>query len=130
MSKTNDELEQEINLLRRRFNSLAHNGGSFSFPTIAISAADTRTGAGAISTSAFYTALVTTGANALTLANGTKIGQTKKIRMLTDGGDGTLTPTSLLTYTTIVFNDVNDYVVLMWSGTKWVVIENFGCTLA
>src|SRR5690349_14355821 len=52
----------------------------------------TLTGAGAVNTTQRSTLLVTTGANALTLGLGTE-GQTKFIRMKTDGGDGTLTVT-------------------------------------
>lgn len=96
------------------------------------SAQETRTGAGAISATTFYTELVTTGANALTLADGLYHGQLKKIKMITDGGDGTLTPTHLQNYTTITFNDVNDTVLLIWDGTApaWRVMENSGCALA
>ena len=71
----------------------------------------------------FYTAVTTTGANALTLANGTFAGQLKKIKMIVDGGDGTLTPTALTGGTTITFADAGDYVLLLWDGDSWVPVE-------
>lgn len=97
------------------------------FPAVAQQALS---GAGAINVTTFHTAVTTTGANALTLANGTVIGQRKKITLVVDGGDGTLTPTSLSGGTTITFNDAGDYVELIWNGTAWVVIQNSGTTIA
>lgn len=83
-------------------------------------------GAGAINLTSFYTEVTTTAANALTLADSTITGQVKKIKMIVDGGDGTLTLTG---YTSITFNDAGDYVVLQWNGSAWVAIENSGCTI-
>ena len=80
-------------------------------------------GAGAVNVTTFYTAVTTTGANALTLANGTFAGQLKKIKMIVDGGDGTLTPTALTGGTTITFADAGDYVLLLWDGDSWVPVE-------
>lgn len=89
----------------------------------------TLTGAGAVNLTTKVTLLVTTGANALTLAAGTT-GQVKIITMKTDGGDGTLTPTGLRGGTTITFNDVGDTVVLMYVDSAWIILSNFGCTVA
>lgn len=80
-------------------------------------------GAGAVDVVSFYTAVTTTGADALTLANGTFPGQLKKIKMIVDGGDGTLTPTSFTNGTTITFADVGDYALLLWDGDSWTAIE-------
>lgn len=80
-------------------------------------------GAGAINVTSFYTAVTTTGANALTLANGTFPGQLKKIQLIVDGGDGTLTPTSLTGGTTITFADAGDYALLLWDGDSWIPVE-------
>lgn len=80
-------------------------------------------GAGAINVTSYFTAWTTTAANAGTLANGTFVGQRKKITLVADGGDGTLTPVSLSGGTTITFSNVGDTVVLRWNGTAWVVIE-------
>lgn len=87
-------------------------------------------GAGAINITSYHTTWTTTAADAATLANGVVKGQLKKITMIVDGGDGTLTPTSLSGGTTITFDAVNDTVTLIWNGTSWVVIENLGATIA
>lgn len=89
----------------------------------------TLTGAGAVSLATLWTDLVTTGANALTLADG-ETGQLKIITMNTDGGDGTLTPTNFHNGTTITFNDVGDAVLLLFYKAKWGIIANTGATVA
>lgn len=86
-------------------------------------------GAGAVNLTTPVTELVTTGANALTLAAGVQ-GQLKTIVMRTDGGDGTLTPAGLLGGTTITFNDVGDSCMLLSSGSSWFIVANNGCTVA
>ncbi len=98
---------------------------------------DTRTGAGAISVTTAYTALVTTGADTITLAAPSKPAFTKVIKMTTDGGDGTLAMTNIINAlgaetTSITFNDVNDVIVLVSDAAsgKWILIANDGCTLA
>lgn len=87
-------------------------------------------GPGAIDTVSQTTAWTTTGIDAGTLADSGIPGQMKTIFMAGDGGDGTLTPTSLLGYSTITFNDVGDAVQLVWSGTDWIITSNQGCALA
>lgn len=89
----------------------------------------TLTGAGAVNLTTYSTLLVTTGANALTLAAGSE-GQHKFIRMKTDGGDGTLTVTNLQGGTTLTFNDAGDFVELYYLDAKWHIIVNSGATLA
>lgn len=79
----------------------------------------TLTGAGAVDTTNPITYLVTTGANALTLANGTE-GQIKYIVMITDGGNGTLTPTNFYNGSTITFDDVGDSAHLIFTNSRWV----------
>lgn len=89
----------------------------------------TLTGAGAVNLTTQTTLVVTTGANALTLAAGT-VGQIKVITMKTDGGDATLTPTGLRGGSTITLNDVGDTVTLMYIDSAWIILSNFGCTVA
>ena len=89
----------------------------------------TLTGAGAVNLTTGITYLVTTGANALTLADGAQ-GQIKTIRMKTDGGDGTLTPTNAEGFTTITFTAVGQTVTLQFLDGKWNVIGHFGVTIA
>lgn len=86
-------------------------------------------GAGAVNITDLITEVTTTGADALTLANGAS-GQVKIITMIVDGGDGTLTPTTLAGGTTITFNDVGDGVVLVYGTAGWVVVGNNGATIA
>jgi hypothetical protein len=80
-------------------------------------------GAGAITLTEYRTNWTTTGADAGTLADGDTIGQLKKIILIVDGGDGTLTPTTLANGTTITFADAGDYAVLMWTSSGWYDIE-------
>ena len=64
-------------------------------------------GAGAVDLTNLITEITTTGADALTLADGTTSGQVKIINMIVDGGDGTLTPvTAGANGTTITFDAV------------------------
>jgi hypothetical protein len=97
--------------------------------TYNVGGVSTRTGAGAIDVTNEITLVVTTGAQALTLADGV-VGQRKIIKMKTDGGDGTLTPANLADGTTITFNDVGDVVELVFADAKWQIVANVGCTVA
>ncbi len=81
----------------------------------------TLSGAGVINLTTAITWIVTTGANALTLANGQE-GQVKYIIMKTDAGNGTLTPTNLGNGTTIKFDDVGDCCMLLFTNKKWHMI--------
>ena len=98
-----------------------------------IAETETANGAGssvALSLDVLHSAIVTTGAQAFSLANGSN-GQLKTISMVTDGGDATLTPATLAGGTTITFNDVGDSVVLIYNTTGgWAVLSNNGATVA
>lgn len=77
--------------------------------------------------------LKTTGddAEALTLADGTFIGQQITIQLVVDGGgDGTLTPATSTSIGTIVFADAGDLATVEWRGatTGWVLLGT--CDLA
>ena len=88
-------------------------------------------GAGAVDLTNLVTELTTTGANALTLANGTTSGQVKIINMIVDGGDGTLTPTTFANGSTITFDAVAESVTLVWnSSIGWVATSVNGATIA
>jgi hypothetical protein len=93
------------------------------------SSAQVLTGAGAVNVTSQITHIVTTGADALTLADGIE-GQTKLIVMRTDGGDGTLTPTNLAGATTITFNDAGDTVSLLFTTGKWYIMSVHGAVVA
>jgi len=88
----------------------------------------TRTGAGAVPITHRNCKIVTTGAEALTIAAGA-LDQEIILTMVTDGGDGTLTGTFNPALTSIVFNDIRDWVYLKMDATGWVVVANGGCTI-
>jgi hypothetical protein len=88
-------------------------------------------GAGAVDLTNLVTELTTTGANALTLANGTTSGQVKIVNMIVDGGDGTLTPVTFANGTTITFDAVAESATLVWNSTiGWVATSVQGATIA
>lgn len=76
---------------------------------------------GAITLTEYFTALtsVTTSGQAFTLADSTVVGQVKKIQLVADGADATLT---FNTNATIVFADVGDTAELIWNGSDWIPI--------
>ena len=82
-------------------------------------------GPGAITITEEYSAVTTTGADALTLVDGTFANQKKTITLIVDGGDGTLTPANIDGGTTIVFADAGDSVDLIWDKVNgyWVAIK-------
>jgi hypothetical protein len=88
-------------------------------------------GAGAVDLTNLITELTTTGANALTLADGTTSGQVKIVNMIVDGGDGTLTPVTFANGTTITFDAVAESATLVWNSTiGWVATSVQGATIA
>lgn len=102
----------------------AIGGPSATFvPLVPIAAQQALSGAGAANVTTFYTAWTTTSADAGTLADGNIKGQLKKIQLIVDGGNGTLTPTNLSGGTTITFADAGDFAFLAWDGANWVAIE-------
>jgi hypothetical protein len=113
--------------------SLVGLSGSTTLTTLLgglVSSQQSLSGAGAVNLTTLTTNLTTTGANALTLANGTS-GQIKIIRMVVDNGDGTLTPTTKTGFSTITFNDVGDTVILQYVTTLgWMIVSNNGTTVA
>ena len=89
------------------------------------------TGAGAVDLTNLITELTTTGADALTLADGTTSGQVKIVNMIVDGGDGTLTPVTFANGTTITFDAVAESATLVWNSTiGWVATSVQGATIA
>jgi hypothetical protein len=86
-------------------------------------------GAGAVNTTNLITNITTTGADLLTLADGTN-GQVKIITMVVDGGDGTLTPTTFANGTTMTFDDAGDTVMLVFNSTiGWTIVSDNGVTV-
>ena len=84
------------------------------------------TSAGAVSLTTTLTTVASSSAITLTLANGTQ-GQIKIIVFITDGGDATLTPTTMNDGTTLTFADAGDSAILCWIGASgWQVIGAWG----
>lgn len=94
-----------------------------SSPFIPTATQQALSGAGAVTVDEYYTAVTTTGADALTMADGLKIGQLKKVQLIVDGGDGTLTPATFADGTTVTYADAGDYAVFMWTSNGWTAIE-------
>lgn len=104
--------------------------GNATFTGALIGSTQALSGAGAVNVTTLTTKVTSTGANALTLADGTD-GQVKIIVMVVDGGDATLTPTTKTGFSTIVFNDAGDGVVLVFTTTTgWIVAGNNGATIS
>ena len=78
-------------------------------------------GAGALPITADTIFLTTSGAEALTLADGVA-GQELEIVMVADGGDGTLTPDNFGNGSTILFANVGDSIKIKHDGTNWWII--------
>ena len=85
--------------------------------------------AGAVDVTSLSTSISTSGAIALTLADGAA-GQFKYLAMIARVGNATLTPTNFGNGTTITFTAVGNSCVLQFIGSKWWVIANYGCTIA
>ena len=83
------------------------------------------TAAGAVNITTPVTTVASSGAIALTLADGA-VGQIKIIVFITDGGDATLTPATMNDGTTLVFADAGDAAILMWLSSGWQVIGAWG----
>lgn len=90
-------------------------------PVTPIGAPQALSGAGAITITEYATNFTSTGAgDALTLADGTNVGQLKKVTHVVDGGSGVITPTSLAGGTTVTLTAAGDAVTFAWNGTNWV----------
>lgn len=103
--------------------------GNATFESIKVDSVTSLSGAGAIPITASIVELTTTGANALTLADGVE-GQELTIVMVTDGGDGTLTPSNFGNGTTATFGDAGDSLVLVFVNDAWYIKSNNGVVIA
>ncbi len=87
-------------------------------------------GPGIVNVTAYHTKFTSTGTgDALTLADGSNIGQMKKISYVAEGAGGDTGVLSLTGYTSITYNAIGDYTVLMWNGAAWFVLESVGVTI-
>ena len=86
-------------------------------------------GPGAVSLTTGVTLITTTGTDAYTLADGTE-GQIKIISMkVKGGGNGTVTPDNFINGTSLLFNNVEDSVILLYQSTGWTLIARQNATV-
>lgn len=90
----------------------------------------TITGPGAIPLTDRTCLITTTGADALTLADGV-VGQRLTVIMVVDGGAGTLTPATVTGFATLTFDDVGDSAELEFVDTLgWMLVGTPTATAA
>lgn len=89
---------------------------------------ETITAAGAVSVVLPVSYIESTGAIALTLANGEE-GDVKTIIMVTDGGDATLTPANFANGATITFDSYDNWTGIFHAG-NWYSIGTPTATVA
>ncbi len=95
-----------------------------------VAAEQALSGPGAINITAYHTKFTSTGTgDALTLAAGSQIGQMKKISYVAEGAGGDTGVLTLTGYTSITYNAIADYTILIWNGSAWFVIESVGVTI-
>jgi len=87
------------------------------------------TGGGALSLTTAVSLITTTGTEAYTLADGIE-GQIKIISMKVDGGNATVTPANYINGTSILFNNVNDTITLLYQSTGWVQLARQNATVS
>lgn len=91
-------------------------------------------GPGAADVTIYQTRFTSTGGgDAISLADGTFVGQVKKISYVAEaaGADtGVITPTTPGGFATVTLNSVGDYVVFTWGGGAWTILEYIGATVA
>lgn len=81
---------------------------------------------GAISVSTYLTRIgADAGGDAFTLADGTVVGQLKKITMDDATGTGTVTLTSPADENTLTFDAVGETALLRWNGTGWRIVSAY-----
>jgi len=125
---------------RTNIGAPASTSGSLTTPTLTdavlantittsgVQALTTAAGAGAVNVTTFLTQLTSTGTDALTLANGTA-GQLKRIVMVVSGGVATLTPTTKTGYTSVIFTNAGESVLLQYHTTYgWTVVAYYAVT--
>lgn len=81
---------------------------------------------GAISVATYLTRIgADAGGDAFTLADGTTVGQLKKITMDDATGTGTVTIASPADENTLAFDAVGETAILRWNGTGWRIVSAY-----
>lgn len=116
--------------------AITNAGGTLAvgFIPTAVTSPQALSGPGAANITTYQTQYTSTGAgDVVTLADATRIGHLKKISYVAEGAGGdtcVVTPANLEAFTTATLSAIGDYVLLMWNGANWLVIEAVGATLA
>lgn len=107
------------------WNVLSDQTNDILVPFYFSAAPDALSDAGAVTVTNYYTSLTTTTASAVTLADGLVQGQLKKVQMIVDVGDATLTIATPISAATnvITFADAGDFANLIWTGAAWLILE-------
>lgn len=71
----------------------------------------------------------TTGANALTLADGVQ-GQVKVITLITHGGDVQIDPANFANGASVTLDAAGKSVTLMFNNSEWQIVSHYGATVA
>lgn len=81
---------------------------------------------GAINLTSYNTAItsVSSTGQTFTMADGAVTGHRKRMQMIVDDGDATVT---FNTNATLVFADVGDVAELIWNGSDWIPIALYNC---
>ena len=86
-------------------------------------------GPGAANVTTNQTNYTSTGVgDAVTLADGTIVGQLKTVTHAVDGGSAVLTPANFADGTTVTFTTLGEMWVGLWTGTAWQTVETGGIT--
>ena len=116
---------EHLNVVIDEINNMTDSGSEGEvYPLIPIAAQNEITSNGAVILTNFLTTIdSTSGALALTLANGVVVGQLKKIIFRVDNGDAVVTGNFTGTNTILTFSDAGEYALLQWNGTEWIALE-------
>lgn len=88
-------------------------------------------GAGAANVTSYTTELTAGGAVAITLADGTKIGQMKRIILDDAAGIATITPANFVDGATVALAAaIGNYAELMWTNAGWRLVGGLNATVA
>lgn len=102
------------------------------FPLYQDALRETKSGAGAVSVDTTVTELTAGGAVAITLADGSKVGQIKKIILDDAAGAATITPATFADGTTAaIAAAIGNYAEFMWVGDAgWRLVGSLNVTVA
>lgn len=115
---------EHLNVVIDEINNMTDGGSGEVCPLIPVAAQNEIAINGAIILTNFLTTIdSTSGALALTLANGVVVGQLKKIIFRVDNGDAVVTGNFVGSNTTLTFSDAGEYALLQWNGTEWIALE-------